>query len=302
MGRDRAGWHWAGLAAILAALATSGCEANGPSQRDRMASAGAPAAAEQAGIVPHITGRSTSEVLLGFFYDGPLVMDEGYTLEPYSRVLEEMRAATVGCEASVLSLGEGRSSFIYHLLRDRQRFLSLPRTPWDSQTETPEQECALERIHAVDVSYAAHDSSGEIVDARLANFAPHASMGTYDALTVDWVREFPKNYHSQLFQSLDLRDDFGTRRKFSLIFSVQALAPVLCRHLSPDERRSTLRRIVDHLEPGGMLLMAPVLSSWGGCMAGTYEELAAMKGEGLIESHSIAPDPEPDQYALVAIK
>jgi len=130
-------------------------------------------------------------------------------------------------QRSILSLGEGRSTFIARLLQKRAGAVGA--------------RPALPSILAYDVAY----------DAALAR--------EYD---VRFVRPRPKlsdHYVAGLFQDLDLRDPKGQRLQFDTIVSSWSLAYVV-NNADVVQGRQILDRVIDHLKPGGALYLP---GDWG---------------------------------------
>jgi hypothetical protein len=192
-----------------------------------------------------ITGRSVPSILQQFDR-GTVDTVGGAVVDPLRQLLSVMEGAVEG-SASVLSLGEGRSSFIYQLLGERKYFLTLSGQDADD----------LGNIHAVDVSYPAYDGRS-VIDTRPPDSGVVAGLDRYDSQMLPVIRQYPSNYHSQLFQQLDIRDSSGQPMQFSAIVSTFALSYVLLASSPPDEMRPLLERVLTHLAPGGMILMTPV--------------------------------------------
>lgn len=197
------------------------------------------------GIHHKITGRSMASVLR-LFDRGVVNTVRGMEVDPLRQLLRAMDGAVEG-RTSLLSLGEGRSSFVYQLLGERKYFLTLSQQDDDK----------IENIHAVDVSYPRH-AGRSIIDRRRPELAPVADLDRYDVQMLPIVEQYPLNYHSQLFQHLDIRDSSGQPMKFSMIVSTFALSYVLLADSPSSEMRHVLERVLTHLAVGGVVLMTPV--------------------------------------------
>lgn len=237
------------------------------------------------GIWAPVTARTTPE-LLTLFTNGKLVTVKGETIWPQQAVLAAMRDAVLLCGGQILSLGEGRSTLIYNLLSDRSHKIQFH--PPDM---APIVQCGHEGIHAVDVIYPQHDETGAITDPRKPSGSKQPELGTYDSHIAAWIQRFPLNYHSQMFQTLDLRSKDGTRLRFKLIFSAASLSYVLFWDLTHEAIAHTLDRIMDHLAPGGMLIMSPGRCCADGSVPDSvkfyYKRLAELRAQGIVEDFNI---------------
>ena len=184
--------------------------------------------------------------ILQLFDHGALNTVGGVVVDPLRQLLSAMEGAVAG-STSLLSLGEGRSSFVYQLLGERKYFLTLSRQNADD----------LNNIHAVDVSYPLVEGRS-LIDPRQPDTADVAALDRYDIHMLPVIRQYPSNYHSQLFQQLDIRDSSGQPIQFSVIVSTYALSYVLLKDIPPKEMRPLIERVLTHLAPGGMILMTPI--------------------------------------------
>ncbi|MDX6768559.1 MAG: hypothetical protein SF051_03440 [Elusimicrobiota bacterium] len=252
-----------------------------------LAAAAAPAAPYGAkGGWALITGRTTPE-LLALLDTGPLATEGGATVDPLRLVVRAMADATTGC-GGALSLGEGRSSFILTLLAERAHHRANPHP-----LARPPAPCPEETVHAVDRAYPRHDGKGTIDDPRRPSTASEPEDGAYDERVVGWVRRHPRSYHAQSFETLDLRSEGGGRMRFPLILSTFALSHVL--FWGRDDGGPTLERVLEHLEPGGALVMAPVRCRPEGGLPDSvgryYERLRAMRERKVVgDFTALAPD------------
>lgn len=162
---------------------------------------------------------------------------------------------------NILSLGEGRSTIISDAI--------AARTKSGGPTEG---------LVAFDFAYPAHTENGTLTETR-----DPGAMGTdhsYWAPAEALVKTHPKNFVSGTFQALDLRDAKGNRQRFDVVYSAYSLNFVM-HELDPQQKAAQLRKILDHVTPGGTLVFYPTLIS------GTHLEsiLETLKSEGLVASY-----------------
>lgn len=233
-----------------------------------------------------ITGRTTTQII------AILANDEGLVSMVSGKKLDVLRAVTlkmaraISQGETILSLGEGRSPLIREILQARQTRSNgyLEKLVMENPGRSREELLKSARIpggsnidnaHGVDVAYPAHDESGHITDKRMSTTEEEADLDHFDQTMIPIIQAYPKNYHSQLFQGLDLKDEAGRRKQFSMIISVMALNYIMkmvsdsdaerlgghagskgLEELTPDkELRKMMERVLDHLQPGGMLLV-----------------------------------------------
>ncbi len=259
-----------------------------------------------------LTGNTTPEMLALLSAD-PLVTVKGNVVDPLRAVVAAMRDAVRPCGGGILSLGEGRSTFIYNLLSDREyNTEALPVRNFPSATTQPQKSpesylsryniqyppatrpgadmsCGLEAV-AVDLSYPRHNADGLITDVRKAAPGKYYGLDRYDARVVPWVHKYPRNFRSQLFQELDLRDKNGFRLRFPLIFSSHALSSILFFELEL-ELETVIDKTLDHLLPGGILVMAPVHCSGAGTVPYSieryYTHLRKLVKSGIVSDFNV---------------
>jgi hypothetical protein len=161
----------------------------------------------------------------------------------------------------------------------------------------------ISNIHAVDISYPEHDLHGKITDRRAADRGNQAGLDKYDALMVPIIRKYPKNYHSQLFQNLDIRDEHGEKILFNHIISSYSLGEVLELDDIPEEIRiAMIDRVIAHLAPSGLLMFFPsTLSPESPFGEKYYHHLEELRKSGVIHDYSIH-DKNSDQLVLVIRK
>lgn len=224
-----------------------------------------------------ITGRTTPE-LLSLLDTGPLKTAGGASVDPLRLVVRAMAEATTGC-GGVLSLGEGRSTFILHLLAERAHHRANPH-PLRRVTRP----CAEENVRAVDRAYPRLDAKGALADTRRGSSADEPEDDAYDERVLEWIRRHRHSYHSQSFENLDMRRRDGGRMRFPLILSTFALTHVL--FWGPDDEGRTLERVLEHVEPGGALVMAPVRCRPGGGLPASVDRyvtrLRALRERGVV--------------------
>jgi hypothetical protein len=133
-------------------------------------------------------------------------------------------------EKSLLSLGEGESQFVLTLLRARRR--------WSHQTQLP-------TIMAVDAAYIPGIKNKIDISTEIN---PMKFFGT----------EFGGNYKGFLYQNLDIRDANGNTVHFDYIISRNSLSFVLSGTPRLQEAKEILDKVVDHLNPGGLLILMPL--------------------------------------------
>jgi hypothetical protein len=202
----------------------------------------------------------------------------------------DMMYAAESCDETVLSLGEGRSTLISGLLHERETLLKM----WTEKRAlggrgASSVDCGLSNIHAVDVAYPQHDDQGTITDKRVADTDDSAGLGKYDANMVPLIKKYPRNYHSQLFQNLDLHDENGKRMLFTKIISSYALGYVLeIKEIPEKVRFEMFDRVIDHLAPSGKLIIFPMtLSKEDPFGAAFYSRLAELKKNKIISDYSV---------------
>lgn len=212
--------------------------------------------ARKDGIWGTITGRSTGRIYRLFARYPILKMASGKTFNVADAFAAAMTAAE-SCDESVLSLGEGRSTLISGLLYERK---SLIKMYGDEKDPTDHSKlCGFSNIHAVDVSYPDHDEQGNITDNRKADAGNLAETTTYDEHMVELIQQYPNNYHSQLFQNLDIKAPDGQQKKFTKIISSHSLNYVLSnKNLSENTRLEIVKKIIGHMAPGAVLMIFPM--------------------------------------------
>ncbi len=127
---------------------------------------------------------------------------------------------------SVLNLGEGNSDFTATILAHRAKLVAQPDMG----------------VHAVDQAY-------------IHAFDPkESSLSDFQILN---LMRFPNNYHGQVFQNLQIRDDHGRVLFFDEAVSAFSLNFVLAKAKSNEERVKILRSILKTLKPAGYLRFWP---------------------------------------------
>lgn len=155
-----------------------------------------------------------------------------------SPVLSAIYQDIIKNERSVLSLGEGNSDFLLSAIEARKN-----------------KGLRTDNMVAVDYAYPKHNlETGRISDLRRASFK--VDDGHYVQETTKLVEEYPKNYLHGRFDSLDLKDNEGRRRQFETVYSSYSLNFVL-RQLTLEQQVDILERILDHVTPGGTLIIYP---------------------------------------------
>jgi hypothetical protein len=157
--------------------------------------------------------------------------------------------AIVNGKKSLLSLGEGKSTFVSRLVEKRHRTVGKQR--------------GLPPILAFDLAF----------DSALAK--------EYQVPYAQPPRELADHYVAGVFQDLDLRDQKGRRRQFDTVVSSWSLAFVVNR-ARVSEGRNILERVVDHLRPGGALFLP---GDWGFSQRGVVPLLEDMRKAGLIRAY-----------------
>lgn len=146
---------------------------------------------------------------------------------------------------------------------------------------SPEQQKTL--------AYPQHDVHGTITDKRVADTDDSAGLDKYDVNMIPLIKKYPRNYHSQLFQNLDLHDENGKRMLFTKIISNYALGYVLeIKEIPEKVRFEMLDRVIDHLASGGKLIIFPMtLSKEDPFGAAFYSRLAELRKNKIISDYSV---------------
>lgn len=150
---------------------------------------------------------------------------------------------------TLLSLGEGRSTFVLNLL-NRLRKKSVN----------------VSGVQAVDVIYKAVGRYRTLEDWEEKDFQSLVMAGFSKLTWLEYVlKAFPNNFHQSTFLELDLRVE-TKQLQFDQIISSNALSYILARKLDDQSLQTTmlndiavLKNVLRHLRSGGSLLIWPVL-------------------------------------------
>src|SRR5262249_36966296 len=112
------------------------------------------------------------------------------------------------------------------------------------------------------------DAMGKLIDSRFASHKGIAAVDNIDSVdilfdpakkpnTPSYAKKYPKNYHGQYFQELNLRNPDGTRKMYDEIFSSWAF-DFIAQKAPEQEVRTSLLRVLSHLKKDGSFKVWPM--------------------------------------------
>ena len=235
-----------------------------------------------------ISARSLAQVFSYFTRMEPLRMASGKKVNVADEV-NNGRFAIDSCKTRLLSLGEGRSTFILSALLEREQRLEMAKrfTTLLMKKRDEDIACGLKNLHAVDIAYPAHDENGKVTDTRAKDTQNRAGLESYDEASLLFIRKFPTNYHSALFQKLDLRTPDGKRMKFTHIVSFMSLGVIVAMTKTEAELEAMIDKILEHLDDEGRLIIYPFNDKPNPMTNYLYRYAAQLKSKGKIDDYSL---------------